>query len=258
MIGIGPPLENAKSGFLYEFIAQGRDQPGNLGRMMDVLNRHRVKAYVAGGYNIPEPGIFAWSGFADYSASQFKIDDTIEELKKLDFVLRCDAVKVTDVVFDKFLFPNMIFGKARVIIVRAEPFIGIERRLIAAFGTGGASIMFDEGRQYCIEAFEQYVKMLPGASPEVIMRNAIAGFRTTGWGLFEFDLSKLLIHGYATVTIREPPFSGVPGLKESFFTNGLACGAIEAIFNAKVGVETSKYDEKSRTLHLSLRSLNPK
>lgn len=255
IVGVGPPIESARSGKVYEFMAIGRDEPGTLSKLNGVLNAHRVKVVSAGGYSVPEPGSFVWSGFADYSVSQFKVEQTLEEIRKLDFVFQCQAIQITDVLFDKFLFPVTILGKSRVIIVRAEPFIGVEQRLIKAFGSAGATIMFDEGRQYCLEVFPQYLKMLPGATPEVILKNAVAGLRTTGWGIFEFDVSRLLVHGQATVAIREPPFSGIAGVKESYFTNGLACGAIETIFNAKVRVETSRYDEKTRTLYLTLKSI---
>ena len=253
LIGVGPPLDTIKSGKVYELIALGRDEVGTLSKLNGILNAHNLRTSTAGGYAIPEPGKFVWSGFADYSESGFNVEETLQEIRRLSFVTHAEASKITDVVFDRFLFPVTILGKQRVIVVRAEPFVGVEQRLIAAFGSGGASILFDEGRNYAIESFAQYEKMLPGATPDVLLRNAIAGLRATGWGLFEVDVSRLVLEGFARVSIRQPPFSTVPGLKESFFLNGLACGALEAIFHAKSRVETYKYDEAASTLHMVLR-----
>lgn len=255
LIGVGPPPGSTKSGQVYEFIAMGRDEVGTLSKLNGVLNAHNLKIYSGGGYNLPEPGFFIWSGFADYSESKFKVDDTLKEIRRLGFVTHAEATRITDVVFDRYLFPVTMLGKQRIIMVRAEPFVRVEQRLMAAFGTGGAAILFDEGRNYSLEAFAQYLAMLPGASPELLLRNAIAGLRATGWGIFEVDVSKLLTQGTAKVAVREPPFSAIPGLRESFFINGLACGALEAIFGAKAGVESSSYDEKTRTLRLSLKTL---
>jgi hypothetical protein len=39
--------------------------------------------------------------------------------------------------------------------------------------------------------------------------------------------------------VREPPFSGV---RESFFTSGIACGALEGVFN-QAGLESSICDD---------------
>lgn len=234
-------------------MATGRDEVGTLSRLNGVLNGHHLKLTTAGGYSVPQPGVFVWSGFADYSGSEFTAQDTLQEIKKLSFVTHAEAVKIDEVVFDRYLFPVTMLGTQRAIIVRAEPFVRVEQRLITAFGTGGATIMFDEGRNYALEAFAQYVAMLPGASPLVILANAVAGLRATGWGVFDVDVSRLLLDGIAKVNIRDPPFSGMPGVRESFFTHGLACGALEGIFKAKAGVESSSYDEKSRTLYLVLK-----
>ena len=255
LIGIGPSLESAKSGKVFEIIATGRDEAGTLSKLNGVLNAHEVKVVSAGGYNVPMPGKFIWSGFADYSESRFKVEDSVKEIKRLSFVAHVEATRITDVVFDKFLFPVTMLGDQRVIIVRTEPFARVEQRLIAAFGSGGATIMFDEGRHYAIEAFQKYVAMLPGASPDVLLKNAVAGLRATGWGIFDVDVSKLSRDGVAMVSVREPTFSGVSGLKESNFTNGIACGALEAIFNTKTGVESSSYDPRSKTLKLVLKKL---
>lgn len=255
LIGLAPPLESVRSGSVYEFLAVGRDEVGTLAKLNGVLNSHHLKLTTAGGYSVPEPGTFVWSGFADYSRSEFKPEDTLREMRKLSFVTYAEAAKIDEVVFDRYLFPVTMLGKQRAIIFRAEPFTRVEQRLIAAFGSGGATIMFDEGRHYALEAFSHYVAMLPGASPEVILKNAVAGLRATGWGLFAVDVSRLLLDGVAKVTVRDPPFAGVPGARESFFTNGIACGALEGIFSAKTAVESSSYDEKTRTLHLVLKAI---
>jgi hypothetical protein len=255
LIGLAVPLGSARSGKVYEFLARGSDEVGTLSKLNGILNAHHLRLMTAGGYSVPEQGKFVWSGFADYSHSEFTAEETLREIKALSFVTHAEATKIDEVLFDRYLFPVTIFGKQRAIIFRAEPFVRVEQRLIAAFGTGGAAIMFDEGRHYALESFAQYLVMLPGASPEVILKNAVAGLRATGWGLFEVDVSRLLLDGVARISVREPPFAGVTAAHESFFTNGIACGALEGIFGAKAAVESSRYDENTRTLHLVLKAV---
>jgi len=255
LLGLAPPLESIRAGKVYEFLATGRDEVGTLSKLNGVLNSHHLKLTTAGGYSVPETGSFVWSGFADYSQSEFTAEDTLREIRGLSFVTFAEASVIDEVVFDRYLFPVTMLGGQRAIIVRAEPFIRVEQRLIAAFGTGGATIMFDEGRHYALEAFAQYLMMLPGAAPEVILNNAIAGLRATGWGVFEVDVSRLLVDGIARVSVRDPPFSGVPAARESFFTSGIVCGALEGIFGAKAAVQSSTYDEKTRTLRLVLKTI---
>jgi hypothetical protein len=255
LIGLAVPLGSAKTGKIYEFLAKGSDEVGTLSKLNGILNAHHLRLMTAGGYSVPQPGIFVWSGFADYSHSEFTAEETLREIKALSFVTHAEVTRIDEVLFERYLFPVTIFGRQRAIIFRAEPFVRVEQRLIAAFGSGGAAIMFDEGRHYALESFAQYLVMLPGASPDVILKNAVAGLRATGWGLFEVDVSRLLLDGVAKVSVRDPPFSGVPATRESFFTNGIACGALEGIFNAKTAVQSSKYDEKTRTLDLVLKTI---
>jgi hypothetical protein len=254
MIGLAAPMEGFRSGNVYEFLATGRDEVGTLSRLNDVLNSHNLKLTTAGGYSVPEPGTFVWSGFADYSDSKFTVEDTLRDIKKLSFVTHAEASKISEIVFERFLFPVTILGKHRAIIFRAGPLYRVEQRLIAAFGSGGATIMFDEGKNYAVEAFSQYTAMLPNASTQVILKNAIAGLRATGWGIFEVDVSKLHVDGFVKVSVRDPPFAEIPGAKDSFFINGLVCGSLENIFGVNAGVHSSSYNENARTLHLVLRT----
>ena len=136
LIGVGPPLGSTKTGKVYEFIATGRDEVGTLSKLNEVLNAHHLKTATAGGYAVHEPGKFIWSGFAGYSSSDFKVEETLREIRQLSFVTQAEASHVTDVLFDKYLFPVVILGGQRAIIVRAEPFMRVEQRLITASGPG--------------------------------------------------------------------------------------------------------------------------
>ncbi len=251
-IGLAPRQAKTASGRVYELLVTGRVVPGVAAKLAAVMANHDAHLYPSGGYYSYEPGSFVWTTFADLSDSKSAIERVKADLEDFDFVETVESSRVTDLVFDQYLFPVLAGNDSRVIVFRLEPLLSVERRLEDTFGSGGASIMFEEGRSYALATLREYFAMLPGASPEVLLKNVVAGLRTTGWGLFSFDVGKLLIDGMAEVTVVEPPIAVSPEPKESSFTNGIVAGIIEGIAGKKMKVRSSRYDPAKRMLTLSL------
>lgn len=220
------------------------------------MNAHDAKLYTSGGYSMQEPGNFVWTAFADFSKSGYAPEDALREIRRLSFVTDAQAAKIGDVVFEQFLFPVFGPNHTRAVILRAEPLVHMEQHLMKEFGTGGASIMFEEGRNYALEIFGHVLTLLSNASTELQIKNAVAGLRSTGWGIFEFDVLHFARDGIARVSVRDPLFSLVPDCRESFFTNGVVSGVLEGIFKIRTGVETSSFEEKSRTLRLVMKKIS--
>ena len=164
---------------------------------------------------------------------------------------------MTRVAVDQFLFPVMITEKVRGLIMSLEPLIGVERRLLETFGSAGATLMFEEGKQYAVESLHQLREVLPGAEPEEFLALVVSWLRTTGWGIFEFDIAKLEKGGTVVVKVREPPNAVVSGLPRSNFLNGATAGVFEAVFGRPVRLTNSVYDEPGKTLHLSFEITRP-
>ncbi len=243
------------SGKVYEILVTGRTVPGVAAKLSAVMADNYVNLYPSGGYYSHEPGKFVWTTFVDFVASKSAIESVTADIEMLDFVDNVESNKMSDVVFDQYLFPVMAGNDSRVIVFRLQPLLAVERKLMDTFGSGGASIMFEEGKSYALATLREYDAMLPRASPELLLKNVVAGLRTTGWGLYTFDVSRLLIDGTAEVTIREQPIAVDPEFRDSPFTNGMVAGIIERICSEKMGVKSSKYDASKKILTLTLSNM---
>jgi len=256
-IGLAPRQARMASGKAYEILVTGRTAPGVAARLSAVMAANNVNLYPSGGYYSHEPGKFVWTTFADLSASKSAIDGVTADLEMLDFVDKVESTRMRDVVFDQYLFPVLAGNDSRVIVFRLQPLLAVERKLIDTFGSGGASIMFEEGKSYALATLREYDVMLPQASPELLLKNVVAGLRTTGWGLFTFDVSRLLVDGTAEVTIREPPIAVNPDFHDSPFTNGMVAGIIERLWSQSMSLKSSRYDASRKILTLTLKSIEP-
>lgn len=249
MVGLNPQGQFS-DGKLYELAVVGSDEMGALSKLLAILVRHKVNILPSGGYYLLKPGTFVWTTFLDFSKTGSTSDQVTEDLKRLSFVSEVRAKKLYGADFDQFPFPVIHMGNFRSTIFSVVPLLGVERRLIEQFGPSGGVILFEEGRQYLIEAVLQLGKTFSDARPEVFLEKTVGWLRTTGWGLFDFDSSRLAVSGEIRVLIREPPIVEVPGLLLSNFVNGVAAGAIEAVFKRRMRLVSDSYDPKERSLAL--------
>jgi hypothetical protein len=254
-LGLAPAAESLRSGRAYEFIAVGTDEAGALTKLLAIMNTHDAKLYTSGGYSMQDSDSFVWTAYADFGNSRSMAEDALRDIKKLSFVTHAEAAKIGEVIFEQFLFPVYGPTNKRAVVLRAEPLVHVEQRLMKDFGTGGGGIMFEEGRGYALEIFGSLVPLFSNATADALLRNAVAGLRSSGWGIFEFDVFHLVKEGIARVTVQEPLFAAIADCHESFFTNGIASGVLEGIFKIKTGVQTSSYDKKSRTLKIVLKKV---
>ncbi len=237
-------------GGLFEVLVVGADELGALWKLTTTLAKHSVNIDPSGGYHLLKPGTFIWTTFADFSKAKSSPDEVMGDLKQLSFVKQADVVKLGETAFDQFLFPVVQMGKFRGAIFGVEPLLGVERRLIEQFGPPGGVILFEEGRQYLVESVGQLEEFIAEERPEALLANVIAWLRTTGWGIFEFDATRLQETGEITVRIDEPPMAVTPGLSRSNFLNGVAAGVIDTVYKRKMRIKSDNYDPTERRLTL--------
>lgn len=252
MLGLTPQGDFSR-GKLFELLVIGADQMGAFSKLSTLLSQHTVNILPSGGYYLLRPGTFIWTTFADFSKSKSPPEYVIRDLRRLSFVTEVKAKKLDGTNFDQFLFPVIYMGKFRSAIFSVEPLLGVERRLKEQFGPPGGVIMFEEGRQYVTETVRQLGEALPGVQSEILLRNVVGWLRTTGWGLFDFDDSKLAGSREIKVTVREPPIVVVPGLLKSDFVNGVTAGVVEAVYKRRMSLDSNSYDPKNRSLTLVFR-----
>lgn len=226
---------------VHEFVVVWGHEFGSLGKIVDVFSRHRVKVLLTHSQIDEQTNTAVGTYFCDLTRADRSADDIGKEIKALGFVREVESVSAAKSLFDKFLFPVTVWGRDRVIVMRLDPLLNVEGRLTEELGSAGSAIMFSEGEGYASETIDQYVRVLPGASPEALLDTVKDGLRATGWGLFDFKKSK---DGY-TVTIEDAPMQA-GATEPSRFLCGIVAGILERVYSAKLKVAESMVDHKNR------------
>jgi predicted amino acid-binding ACT domain protein len=252
IVGLAPHGGNGHSGTWAELLVTGHDEIGGAAKLATLLAKHNVNLAPSGGYYLVSPDRFVWTTFADFRLSTLSLDDVVKDVRRLDFVSKAEAIEIVGVPLDRFLFPVIMHGDRRGIIMGLSPLLKMEERLAAIIGTAGSVVMFEEGKAYATEGLQSVLKNGAGAEPRQLLDTASAWGRVMGWGIFTVGIETLDDDGTITVMVDEPP-NGLSGNHESHFFDGVVVGAIEFVLRKKVYVALSKYDEPTRTLQLVLR-----
>jgi predicted amino acid-binding ACT domain protein len=242
------PIAKPAGKNIFEFLILGRDVIGGYVDVMQVFSKHNVniKEIMTNEVVDKKLGHCSAAGlFCDFSEADCTVEQVESEIRATKAVIEVHTYDMKDRVWERFFFPTNFNGN-RVITLRVEPMLRIERNLIERLGTAGATIMFHEGEIYSEETFAEYKKMLPDASQERLLQCMIDGLRATGWGLVE--ISKLAA-GYE-IKIENPPMLNNSDYKENRFLYGAASRLLELIFDVKVFLAESSFDEKTSVLNL--------
>jgi hypothetical protein len=235
---------------VYEFLVVWQHESGSLERILDVFSRHNVKVLLTHSQVDEDTDEVVGTYYCDLTKADKPVETLRREIKGLGFVQSADYTSTEQTLFDKFLFPVTIWGRNRVLIMRLDPLLNIEKRLAQELGTAGSAIMFREGEGYAAETLNQYRAVLGRATPEILMENVKDGLRATGWGIFEFKTTK---DGY-DVTVNDGPLldgTTVP----SRFLCGIIAGIVESVYVIKVKVVGSAVDPKSRRVSVRLSKM---
>jgi hypothetical protein len=230
-----PPGKN-----VHEFLVAWKDELGSLSEILQVFAAHKVKVILIHSQPDEAAGMAVGTFFCDMTLADQPVGGMEKALRGLSFVRSAEAASAEQSLFDKFLFPVTVWGRERVIIMRMDPLLNIERSLVQELGSAGSAIMFREGEGYATETIGQYKKVLGNVSTEVLLGNVVDGLRATGWGLFEFRESK---DGFA-VTVNEPPKFGDSN-EPSRFLCGVIAGILESVFSARLKIVESAVEPKS-------------
>ena len=238
---------------IFEFLIYGIDQPGAFIKIVDIFSRHGVDIKsISASPDQTEGSFFVSNAFCDMSKADCTTDTIISELRSLSFVRKALFADMQGRLFDKFLFPTTIMNKSRVILMRVEALLRIEKSLMDKIGSGGAVMMFNEGKIYGEEALKQYRLALPNASTEVLIENIIDGLRATGWGLFQF---KKVEDGFE-VTVNDAPILETSDYRENRFYYGAGAKILEELYGKELVLEKSSFDLKNKKLMFKLRRVD--
>ncbi len=237
-----PPGEN-----VHEFLVVWTHELGALEKILQVFSMHKVKVIVTNSQPDEATGTVIGTYYCEMAKGGQTVEAVRMAIKALSFVRSVDSASSEQSLFDKFFFPVTVWGRERVIIMRLDPLVNIEKSLAQELGSAGSAIMFREGESYATETIGQYRRVLGDVSTETLLENVKDGLRATGWGLFEFKESN---DGY-DVTVRDAPrFGGTT--EPSRFLCGIIAGILESVFSVRMKIVGSTFDPKSASVFVRL------
>jgi hypothetical protein len=246
-------ITKPKGDHIFEFLIYGIDEPGTFVKMLEIFTRHKIdiRSVTASPDQTDEDHFFVSNVFCDMSKSDCITDSIISELRKLPFVRKVLCADMKMRLFDRFLFPTLIMNNNRVILMRVEALLRMEKSLFEKMGSVGAAMMFDQGKIYGEDALKQYRLALPGASTEVLVENITDGLRATGWGLFRFRN----MGDRFEVTVSDPPILEDCDYRENRFYYGATARMLEELYGMELGLEKSNLDLKNKKLTFQLKRI---
>ena len=240
---------------VFEFFIASDHQIGTTAKICEIFARCRAKILQMYGSFEAESNSFVYSFFCDFARANTTVEAVIRLIRNLQTTRKIDAFNCQNKLYDQAFFPLVVMQKHRVIMMRAEPLLRIEKRLGQRFATGASVIMFEEGKAYASETIEYYRQVMGSeVSSENFIGNIIDGLRATGWGLFSFASQ---VDSTFELEISHPPINRKDSLFESRFVIGVAAGVLESIFSTQLRVNSSHYDAKTDTLRILFEKMVP-
>jgi hypothetical protein len=249
-------LIRPKGDDIVEFAIFGRDEIGGYAQIGRIFSTHNINIRGIESNEVEDAkgSRSVASFFCDFANADCAVAEVLKEIRSLNFVTEVHYYEMGDRNWERFFFPMYLNGN-RVIIMRLEPLLRIERSLIDRLGTGGAAIMFHEGEVYAEETFRNYKLLLPNASAERMLQCVVDGLRATGWGLVEVSS---FTSGYE-VKITDPAILKDSNHEENRFLFGTISKILELLFGVKISLSESSYNEKTRvlTMKFGLQKVEP-
>jgi hypothetical protein len=246
------PFSKPSGNNILEFLILAKDENEAFGKTVAVFSKHNIKLLSMHGSFERETHSLILTFFAEVTGIDLMMEALDREIRALSFVKEVSWVKMAQLVYDQFLFPVKIFDKIRVIVMRADPFLRIEKHMVKTMGSSGSAIMFDEGREYAKETTRQQISLFPHVNPDVLLVNNFDGLRATGWGIFDY---RKIENGFE-VCAQDLPFSTSTEIDseivESRFFVGIITGMIETLYEIKLKVQSLDYDKIKGKLKIIL------
>jgi len=227
---------------IVEFNIKKKNIPRALAKIANAMEKMNIDILSGFLTVIPDEVYSIWCFFADITDVNLKIEEVVEEIKKIDVV---SEVYFTEPQFDGLIiddihFPLQVLNE-RSITFRVDSIVSMFNRIYQIFGSGGKVIIFEMG----VEAGENKAKKIyerygmKGLKAfELILAERIA----KGWGLPEinkFDLEKK----ECIVQVKELFECSSSVIKEesgSQFFRGYLTGILSQIFEKKVLAEETE------------------
>jgi predicted amino acid-binding ACT domain protein len=218
---------------IHQFVIVGKDEVGALAKAAEVLARHGVNLVSGGTYDADAKEEFVFSMFAELAKADCTSETLASELRALPFISSVSVSAADKAVYDQHLFPVVLFGSERAVIVTAQSIAFMEQDLQKQIGKQGLQVLFEVGRSGGLGLSALHKSMMPEADREQLLRTAVDDMRARGWGLVSLEFSK---DARTSVTVKQPIFGEIEGAKTSWWLMGLVSGFMEAIYGHRTVV----------------------
>jgi hypothetical protein len=220
---------------VYEILIVADDKQGNFLKVLDVMSRHYVNFYHTSTRTDMATGTFLTHAFGDFRKADVTAAQLKSELTRLPIVKKVVVEKKDAMPFGKFLFPLMLASDLRVSLVPVDAFVEREENLLRE-GSGGKQTLIDMLRPLGLSMSTSLRRFLPWVDRNTFISATEEAIRALGWGIFKFEISGAR-HQKVKVTIRQPIFSELEGVKQSYTTVGLTAGLLEGITGVRYELE---------------------
>ncbi len=155
-----------------QFIVIGKDEIGALARITEVMAKHGVNLVSGGTYDAGTTGEFLFNFFGELAECDVSAEALSSELRTLPFVSRVSVSQGDEAVYDRQMFPVVLFENNRAVILTADSMTFIERDLQKQIGKQGQQVLFEVGRSSALSIAALHKNMIPEADRETLLKTA--------------------------------------------------------------------------------------
>jgi hypothetical protein len=244
-----------ESSNLTEFVIVGKDQIESLTRILALFKEHRVGLVGLESQSLPEVDHFVITAYTDIKSADLTLPALLDQLRDVLAIESARGAELGGSRYDKFLFPVIALDASRLVITSAENLAEVESYFAKLPRKTGTQALFEAGRQSGLAIVRSLRTLHPRDPQKTMLDMAEDELRTSGWGLFSFDVSELE-QGTVGVSVRDPIMMNILGAKESWMTYGLCSGLVEGIYGMAGYVSGGHaYSEKTKQMKFKLVEL---
>ena len=209
---------------VFKFVIVAEDKQGYFYKILNVISGHYVNLSSSFTYSDVASGTFMVNVVGDMRLADKTPAEIKNEIAALPFVKSVEIESARDVLFDKMLFPLMIAGDLRAVVLPVSALMEREQKMLES--PGGRDAIMESQRPLGASLVTTLRRYLPWIDSEALTQAASDALCALGWGFFDFDTTDAK-KGWYSVTVRYPIFSEIPGENISYSIIGLTAGILE-------------------------------
>ncbi|HUI85966.1 MAG TPA: hypothetical protein VLY21_02275 [Nitrososphaerales archaeon] len=241
---------------IFKFVVVAEDKQGYFFKILNIISGHYVNLSSSFTYSDVASGTFMVNVVGDMKHADRTSSEIKDEIAALPFVKSVDVESAQDVLFDKMLFPLMIAGDLRAVVLPVSALIEREHKVLE--GPGGRETIMESQRPLGASLVATLRTFLPWIDSEALTQAASDALCALGWGFFDFDTTELK-KGRVKITVRYPIFSESPGENISYSIIGLTAGVMEGCNGFRfVPIGKVTYNEESKEMKFELEQFQEK